>query len=106
MRKSSKNPGGVPDFLYSNPELFGAVDCAKAKPALFENWLQTAFPESECDLEKCFHSQKDEPVLHAALNYANLFPITQENMTEGFLYLRAQRANIIAWHSVPILLLD
>ena len=61
MRKSSKNPGGVPDFLYCNPVLFDAVDCAKAKPALFENWLQTAFPESECDLENLFDSQKDEP---------------------------------------------
>jgi hypothetical protein len=94
MRKSNKNPGGVPDFLYSNSELYGATDCRKPRPELLDQWVHAAFPDAQCDLNDLFNSNRDMAVVHAALQYGKLFPVTKQNVTECFLYLREQHHTI------------
>jgi len=87
MRKSSKNPGGVPDFLYSHPELYGASPCGRPVPNLFEAYCHAAFPSSQIDLDDLFGCAADRGTFVPVLTLRGLFPITQENMLTAFFHL-------------------
>lgn len=97
MRKSSKNPGGMPDFLYAHPELHGAVQSGTPIPPMFVEYCQAAFAESEVDMSNLFGLAADRPIFTAALSLHGLVPVTRDNMTTAFLYLRQIR---VALHSL------
>jgi hypothetical protein len=62
MRKSSKNPGGVPDFLYSHPELYGAHESGLAVPPLLRRYVNATFPGTCIDLSNLFNTKWDYDV--------------------------------------------
>lgn len=96
MRKSSKNPGGVPDFLYAHPELDGGVESGVEVPVLLNAFCNTAFPGSDVDLDNLFGVLADRPVFTAALHLQGMLPITRGNMKDAFLFLRDRRCSITA----------
>ena len=91
MRPSSKNPGGVPDFLYLHPEQYNAEQCGLAVPPLLTEFVHATFSGSVIDLDDLFQKKRDHPVFSTALSAVGLYPPIRENMTEAFLYLRTQR---------------
>jgi len=87
MRKCSKNPGGVPDFLYAHPEMFGGIESGRSVPPMLVEYCHTAFPGSDADLDNLFGVNADRPVFSVALRLKGLFPVTRNNMLTAFLYL-------------------
>lgn len=94
MRKSSKNPAGVPEFLYAHPELKGGEESGVSIPPFFVEYCKAAFPESVIDLDNLFGVATDRPVFTAALSSSGLLPITRDNMLIAFLHLRQIRETV------------
>eukprot|EP00474_Spongospora_subterranea_P007834 CRZ08292.1 hypothetical protein [Spongospora subterranea] len=94
MRKSSNNPGGVPEFLYLHPELHDAVDCRLDVPPLLYDWATAAYPDCIIDLNDLFCIANERRFFVESLVSAGLWPISLDNMTAAFLFLQTQRAAI------------
>ena len=94
MRQSIKNPGGVPDFLYNHPELYGGKESGRRVPPMFVEHCNEAFSGCDADLENLFGLAADRPVFTVALQRCQLFPVTRDNMLDAFLYLRQVREEV------------
>ena len=94
MRQCSKNLGGVPDFLYNHPELYGGKESGRRVPPMFAEHCHEAVPGCDADLENLFGLAADRPVFTVALQRCQLFPVTRDNMLDAFLYLRQVREEV------------
>jgi len=83
-------------LFVSHPDLQGAKQSGITVPNLLSEYVFVTFPGCKIDLDDLFRGAQDRPVSIAGFSVAGLFPPTGENMTEAFLYLRAQRHVIIS----------
>ena len=58
-------------------------------------YVHATFPGTIIGLGDLLNTDRDRPIFTAALTIAGLFPPTMENMAHAYLWLRAQRANLL-----------